>query len=66
LTTATVALIVICFAIYNGKPFDTEVSMLTEGGFFSNDKDINLITLDPPGEQLSPPPITEKFSTKHR
>ena len=65
-TTATIASIVICFAIYNGKPFDTDVSMLKEGGFFSSEKDIDLIAPNPPGEQNPPPPIAEKSSTKRR
>lgn len=47
LATATIATIVVAFAIYNGRPFDDDVSMLNEGGFFSSAKDMDLINKNP-------------------
>jgi hypothetical protein len=62
-TTAAAAAIVVSFAIYNGRPFDNDVSMLNEGGFFSNDKDIDLISGTPVN---TPPdrPVAEKEKPK--
>lgn len=42
--TAAIASLVVSFAIYNGRPFDGDISMLNDGGFFSSTKDIDLIT----------------------
>jgi len=58
--TALIASIVVSFAIYNGRPFDGDVSMLNEGGFFSSAKDIDLISREPVNLQKSPPRSRQK------
>ena len=61
--TAAATAIVVSFAIYNGRPFDYDVSMLNEGGFFSNEKDNDLIS-GAPLKAAPARPVAEKEKSK--